>query len=60
VTARAAAGVTPLELAELALVPEALAAATTKVYAVPSLSPFMVSGLAAPDTVCPPGLAVTV
>lgn len=41
-------------------VPLILVAVTANVYDVLSDNPVMVSGLASPDTVAPPGVAVTV
>ena len=54
------AGVTLLEAADAAPVPNPLVAVTVNVYGVPFVSPITVKGLLAPVAVNPPGLAVTV
>jgi hypothetical protein len=56
----AVAGVMLLEALEAAPVPAAFVAVTVKVYGVPFASPVTVTGLLAPNAVCPPGLATTV
>jgi hypothetical protein len=54
------AGVTLLEAVDEAPIPLPLVAFTVKVYVVPFVRPVTVIGLAAADTVFPPGDAVTV
>lgn len=54
-----ATGVTLLEAADSALNPTEFCAATVKVYAVPFVSPVIVTGLADPVAVMPPGELVT-
>ena len=53
-------GVTLLDGADLALVPNALLAVTVNVYAVPSVRPATVMGDAVPVAVIPPGIEDTV
>jgi hypothetical protein len=53
-------GVTLPEGADGGPMPTLLVAATVKVYATPFDRPVMVTGLAKPEAVLPPGFAVTV